>query len=313
VRAHLAARKKKRFPSTISYIRRAGHAVKSPPMKHWLDWLEYLRCPRLPALVAAAALAGCSTNPITGRSQLMVVPESMAVGQSAAAYSEMMGGLAKKKQIEAGSPRVQKVRDITDRLIVQAIRHRPDAANWKWEVQVINDPKTVNAFCMAGGKMAIYSGMWDRLQATDDEIAQVMGHEISHALLNHTQERMSVAYSTGAVTTIAAIALGAGDQAAQLMQQAAIVAIQLPNSRESEAEADQVGIELAARAGYDPRAAVSLWEKMGKLGGTPPEFLSTHPSPEHRAARLKELGEKVQPLYVAAKANPVQAPRFVTR
>jgi predicted Zn-dependent protease len=266
-----------------------------------------------PLVALPAALAGCSTNPITGRSQLMVVPESMAVGQSAAAYSEMMGGLAKKKQIETDSPRARKVREITDRLIVHAIGHRPDAASWKWEVQVINDPKTVNAFCMAGGKMAIYSGMWDRLQATDDEIAEVMGHEISHALLNHTQERMSVAYSTGAVTTIAAIALGAGDQAAQLMQQAAIVAIQLPNSRESEAEADQVGIELAARAGYDPRAAVSLWEKMGKLGGAPPEFLSTHPSPEHRAARLKELGEKVQPFYAAAKANPVPAPRFVNR
>ncbi len=271
-------------------------------------WVKYLR---LPALVAVAALAGCSTNPITGRSQLMIVSEDMAVSQSAAAYSQMMGQLGKKKQIEADSPRVQKVREITDKLIVHAIRFRPDAANWKWEVQLINDPKTVNAFCMAGGKMAIYSGMWDQLKATDDEIAQVMGHEISHALASHTRERMSVAYGTGAVTTIAAIALGAGDQAAQLMQQAAIVAIQLPNSRESEAEADQIGIELAARAGYDPKSAVTLWEKMGKLGGTPPEFLSTHPSPEHRAARLKELGDKMQPFYVAAKANPVAAPRFV--
>jgi predicted Zn-dependent protease len=274
-------------------------------MKHWLEYL------RLPALLVVAALAGCSTNPITGRSQLMVVSESTAVSQSAAAYSEMMGGLARKRQIETGTPRVQKVREITDRLIAQAIRFRPDAASWKWEVQVINDPKTVNAFCMAGGKMAIYAGIWDRLKATDDEVAEVMGHEISHALLNHTQERMSVAYSTGAVTTIAAIALGAGDQAAQLMQQAAIVAIQLPNSRESESEADQVGIELAARAGYDPQAAVSLWDKMGRLGGTPTEFLSTHPSPEHRKERLQQLGAKVAPYYAAAKANPVEAPRVV--
>jgi len=280
-------------------------------MKHWLEYL------RLPALIAVAALAGCSTNPITGRSQLMVVSESMAVSESAAAYSEMMGGLGKKKQIEADSPRVQKVREITDKLIAQAIRFRPDAASWKWEVQVIGDPKTVNAFCMAGGKMAIYSGMWEKLKATDDEIAQVMGHEISHALLNHTQERMSVAMTSQVAAQVAAIAISSDAATRNLAltgtQMAALVAIQLPNSRESESEADQIGIELAARAGYDPRAAVTLWEKMGRLGGTPPEFLSTHPSPEHRAARLKELGDKVQPLYAAAKANPVAAPRVVPR
>jgi predicted Zn-dependent protease len=236
----------------------------------------------------------------------------MAISSSAAAYSSMMGDLGKKKQVEGpDTERTKRVHEITNRLIAQAIRFRPDSANWKWEVRVIDDPKTVNAFCMAGGKMAIYSGLLEQLKATDDEIAQVMGHEISHALASHTRERMSVAYSTGAVTTIAAIALGAGDQAAQLMQQAAIVAIQLPNSRESEAEADQIGIELAARAGYDPQAAVSLWDKMGKLGGTPPEFLSTHPSPEHRKERLQQLGAKVAPHYVAAKANPVAAPRFV--
>jgi predicted Zn-dependent protease len=237
----------------------------------------------------------------------------MAIGESAAAYNSMMGELGKKKKIEAESERTKKVREITDRLIAQAVRFRPDAANWNWEVQVINDPQTVNAFCMAGGKMAIYSGMWEKLKATDDEIAHVMGHEIGHALANHTQERMSVAYGTGIGTQIAAIALGARDQAAALMQQAAVVAIALPNSRESESEADQIGIELAARAGYDPQAAVTLWEKMSKLGGKVPEFLSTHPSPENRAARLKELGERVQPLYVAAKSGaPMEAPGFLS-
>jgi Zn-dependent protease with chaperone function len=264
-------------------------------------------------LVVLAAVAGCATNPITGRSQLMVVPERMAIGESAAAYNSMMGDLGKKKKIESTeSERAKKVREITDKLIAQAVRFRPDSANWKWEVQVINDPQTVNAFCMAGGKMAIYSGMWEKLKATDEEIAHVMGHEIGHALANHTQERMSVAYGTGITTSIAAIALGARDQTAALMQQAAVVAIQLPNSPESESEADQIGIELAARAGYDPKAAVTLWEKMSKLGGKVPEFLSTHPSPENRAARLKDLGEKVQPLYVAAKSGaPLEAPKFL--
>jgi predicted Zn-dependent protease len=266
------------------------------------------------AAAVSIPLAGCSTNPVTGRSQLMVVPESMAISQSAAAYNQMMGGLSKKKQVETETPRAAKVREITDRLIAQAVRFRPDSAKWNWEVQLVNDPKTVNAFCMAGGKMAIYSGMWDKLKATDDELAQVMGHEIGHALANHTQERMSIAYSAGIGTEILAIALGAQNNTAALMQVAAVTAIQLPNSRESESEADQIGIELAARAGYDPAAAVTLWEKMGKLsdGKAPPEFLSTHPSPEHRAAKLKELGTKVQPYYVAAKsAVPGEAPRFL--
>jgi predicted Zn-dependent protease len=271
---------------------------------------------RLSTLLAACALlAGCESNPITGRSQLMIVPESMAVSESAAAYGQMMGELGKKKQIEANSARAQKVRDITDRLVAQAIKLRPDSAGWKWEVQVINDPKTVNAFCMAGGKMAIYSGMWDKLNASDDEIAMVMGHEISHALAGHTQERMSVAMTSQVLATGVALAISSSESTRGLAmtgtQLAAVYAVQLPNSRTSESEADQIGIEIAARAGYDPKAAVTLWEKMGKLGGTPPEFLSTHPSPQNRAARLKELGARVQPYYEAAKANPPPPHRLV--
>jgi predicted Zn-dependent protease len=262
-----------------------------------------------------SALAGCATNPITGRSQFMVISEKMAIGESAAAYRSMMGDLGKKKKIEAGGERAKKVREITDRLIAQAVRFRPEAASWKWEVQVINDPKTVNAFCMAGGKMAIYSGMWEKLKASDDEIAQVMGHEIGHALANHTQERMSIAMTSQLATQVAAIALASRENQGLALtgaQMAALFAIQLPNSRESESEADQIGIELAARAGYDPKAAVTLWEKMAKLGDRVPEFLSTHPSPENRAARLKALGGKVQPLYLAAKSSPaVDAPRFL--
>ena len=266
------------------------------------------------ALLAAAALAGCTANPITGRSQLIVVSERQAIGESAAAYNSMMGQFGKKKQIETGTPRVEKVREIADRLIAQAVRFRPDSAKWNWEVTVINEPKTVNAFAMAGGKMAIYTGMWEQLKATDDEVAQVMGHEIGHALANHTQERMSIAYGTGIGTQLLAIAVGARDQTAALMQTAAVLAIQLPNSRESESEADQIGIELAARAGYDPRAAVTLWEKMGKESGgkSPPQFLSTHPSADTRSARLKELIPRVEPYYQQAKANLVQAPRFLS-
>src|SRR5437868_4246994 len=197
------------------------------------------------SIFAAMALAGCQTNQITGRSQLLVVPESMAISESANAYAQQMGELSKKKQIETDTPRAAKVREITDRLIAQAVKFRPDSASWKWEVQVINDPKTVNAFCMAGGKMAIYSGMWEQLKATDDEIAQVMGHEIGHALASHTRERMSIAMTSTVVTQVAAIALvGERYQGLALTgaEMASLLAIQLPNSREGESEADQIGI-----------------------------------------------------------------------
>ena len=267
-------------------------------------------------LAACALLAGCQANPITGRSQLTVVSEEMAINSSASAYLSMMGGLSKKKQIEGDSARAHKVRDITDRLVAQAIKLRPDSAGWNWEVQLIDDPKTVNAFCMAGGKMAIYTGMWDKLKATDEEIAMVMGHEISHALAGHTQERMSVAMTSSVVAQAAAIALSSSESTRGLAmtgtQLAAVYAVQLPNSRTSESEADAIGLEIAARAGYDPKAAVTLWDKMGRLGGkAPPEFLSTHPSPQNRAAHLQALGAKVEPLYAAAKGKPNDAPSFL--
>jgi len=270
------------------------------------------------ALVVLFLLAGCSTSPLTGRSQYLIVSDRMAVSQSAAAYSQMMSQLDKKKQVETGTPRAEKVREITDRLIAQAVRFRPDSASWAWEVQVINDPKVVNAFCMAGGKMAIYTGMWEKLKATDDEIAQVMGHEIAHALADHTRERMSIAMTSAVATQVGAIALATSRDTQGLaftgLQLASVLAIQLPNSRAGEAEADQIGIELAARAGYDPKAAVTLWEKMAKESGgkQPPEFMSTHPSPQNRAARLAELGAKVQPYYAEAQKTRLEAPRFLS-
>lgn len=270
------------------------------------------------ALAVAAGLAACSTNPITGRRQMIgLVSEGEALQGSAQAYRQMMADLDKKKQIERSSPdaehpRVKKVQEITDRLIAQAIKFRPDSAGWRWEVQVINDPKTVNAFCMAGGKMAIYTGMFEQLKITDDELAQVMGHEIAHALLDHTRERMSVARSTSLGVGLLGAATGVGGGlGGQAMDMAAAVAITLPNSREGESEADNVGTRIASRAGYDPKAAVTLWEKMAKLGKGPSEFLSTHPSPENRAAKLKELAAQLEGEYQAAKANTAPVARYV--
>jgi len=272
---------------------------------------------RLLVLLSAVLFAACQANPITGRSQLLIVPESQAISASASAYTQMMGDLGKKKQIDPpGSERVRRVHEISNRLIAQAIALRPDTANWQWQVNVIDDPKTVNAFCMAGGKMAIYTGLLEQVKPSDDEVAQVMGHEIAHALANHTQERMSVAMASTVAMTAAAVALQ-GREGAQLglvgAELAAVYAIQLPNSRESESEADRIGIEIAARAGYDPQAAVTLWEKMEKASGNgPPQFLSTHPSPANRRQALLQLGPQMQPYYQQAKARQVKdAPNYL--
>jgi Zn-dependent protease with chaperone function len=273
---------------------------------------------RLGVMLVLVLMSGCATNTMTGRGQFLLVSEEQAIKGSASAYSSMVGQFEKKRKLETGTARVARVKEITNRLIAEAVRFRPDSASWKWEVQVIAEPKTVNAFCMAGGKMGIYTGFWEKLKASDDEIAAVMGHEIGHALASHSREKMSVAMATNAaVTVLAALvsarsnnAFGATRDAGML---AAGVAVTLPNSREAETEADQIGIELAARAGFDPRAAVTLWEKMAKLGGGGPEFLSTHPAPENRAERLKTLIARVDPLYQRAKSGQsvAEIPYFI--
>lgn len=277
------------------------------------------RCDRLVRWLVVAAVvlvSGCATNSITGRSQLMLVSEDAAVKGAVSAYSNMMGQFSKKDQVEAGTPRVARVKEITNRLVAEAVRFRPDSSGWHWEVQVINDPKVVNAFCMAGGKMGIYTGFWEKFNASDDEIANVMGHEIGHALASHTREKMSVAMTVGVGSALLAVALAGRNSndpnaypaAQNTVALAAALAITLPNSRDAETEADQIGIELAARAGFDPRAAVTLWEKMAKEGGTPPEFFSTHPAPENRAQRLQALVARVDPLYQRARDNKTAGP-----
>ncbi len=257
---------------------------------------------------AAACISGCATNSITGRSQLMMVSEQHAISSSASAYSRLMGGLSEKGKVEIGTPRVERVKEITDRLIAQAVRFRADAAAWAWEAKVIDDPKVINAFCMAGGKMAIYTGFWDKLHVTDDELAAVMGHEIGHALASHTREKMSVGLTAQIGASVAAALLsrnnpGSYSRNNDSMQNLAALAVTLPNSREAETEADQIGIELAARAGYDPRGAVSVWRKMLSQGDKMPEFLSTHPSHETRIENLSALVPRVDPLYQLAKAG----------
>jgi len=248
-------------------------------------------------LLLASLIMACATSP-TGRSQLMLVSEEQAISASKQAYVEMLQPLEKQGKLDNDPAMTKRVQTITNRLIAEAIKMRPETRRWEWSVKVIDDPKVVNAWCMAGGKMAIYTGLIKQLKPTDDELAQVMAHEISHALANHTAERMSVAMGSSLVVLAVGIATDNKGAAVAGTAVAAKLAIELPNSRTSEAEADRMGIELAAKAGYDPHAAVTLWQKMNKVGGgRVPEFLSTHPAPENREQTLKALIPEMMPYY----------------
>lgn len=261
-------------------------------------------------LVLAAALAGCQTVHTTGpgavgvdRPQTMVVSSETINRSAASAYRRVLDEARRQGRLNTDAAQVARVRAIAERLIRQTAAFRSDAPGWKWEVNVIA-AKDVNAWCMPGGKIAVYTGLIERLQPTDDELAAVMGHEIAHALREHGRERASQALAQGVGLTVLGVALGMSQSAMDLTQLVLDLTFNLPNSRTDEVEADRIGVELAARAAYDPRAAVSLWQKMQKAGrAQPPEFLSTHPSHDTRIAELREVSQRVMPLFEAARAK----------
>lgn len=267
-------------------------------------------------LVAAAiGMSGCSPVQTTksgavgvDRKQYMLLSEKQVESMSAQNYVQTLRQAEAKKSLNTNQQETARVRAIAQRLIPQTAVFRPDAANWKWEVNV-QESKEVNAYCMAGGKIMVYTGLIDQLKPSDDELAAVMGHEIAHALREHSREQMSEAYAQqiGLVGLAAVVGVTSKDAnkantALALGSSVAAVALTLPHSRRDEHEADEIGLELAARAGYDPNAALTLWEKMSKVGGgKPPELLSTHPSDAARMADIKRLIPTVTPLYEEAK------------
>jgi Zn-dependent protease with chaperone function len=261
----------------------------------------------LAGTVAAAAIAGCASVQTTqagavgvDRSQAMLVSSAEVNRAATQQYSKTIAAAQQKGLLDRNPAEVERVRTIANRLIVQTGAFRKDAPGWKWEVHVITSDQ-LNAWCMPGGKMAVYTGLIQKLKLSDDEIAAIMGHEMAHALREHGRERVSQQMATGLAVGIASAALGLGQGGAQLADMVAQVTFTLPNSRLHEQEADRIGVELAARAGYDPRAAVSVWQKMAQAGGgSPPQFLSTHPSPENRIKDLEVYAAKVMPLYEAA-------------
>jgi predicted Zn-dependent protease len=260
------------------------------------------------ALTLLAALASCQTVQTTQpgavgveRKQAMLLSSSQVNNSASMAYQQEMKKAAGKNMLNRDAAQVTRVKTIAQRLIPATSVFRPDAPKWAWEVNVVTSDQ-VNAWCMPGGKMAVYTGLIEKLKVTDDELAAVMGHEIAHALREHGRERASQAAGQTLILGAAGAALGLGQGSVQLAQIVTDVTFNLPNSREHEIEADRIGVELSARAGYDPRAAVTLWQKMGQVGGSaPPQFLSTHPSPENRQKDLTDYAARVMPLYESAR------------
>ena len=262
-------------------------------------------------LVAGSLLAGaCTTVETTEggaigidrkqRMSALVSEEELQKG-AVAAHNEVLTKEKSEGDLNADPAMTARVRAIAQRLIPQTGAFRADAPKWKWEVNVIKSDE-LNAWCMPGGKIAFYSGIITRLKLTDAEIAAIMGHEIAHALREHARERASEQATTGLVVGVGAAILGAGQVGADLTQMAYHAVFGLKHSRLHETEADRIGVELAARGGFDPRAAISLWEKMGAVAGSNgPQFLSTHPSPETRMADLADYSARVMPLYEKAR------------
>lgn len=264
----------------------------------------------IPFAAAAAFLSGCETTDTTkagvvgvDRDQRFLVSAEEVNAGAQKAYAQMMAEAQKKGVLDKDPAQVQRVQAITKRLVQQTPHFRADAAKWPWEVHVISLDE-VNAWCMPAGKMAMYTGLIQKLNATDDELAAVMGHEISHALREHSREQISRQMGTQTAVGVVGALFGIGELGQSVAGQVANVTLNLPNSRLAETEADRIGVELAARAGFNPQAAVTLWEKMSKVGGgQPPKWLSTHPPHEDRINDLRAYAQKVMPLYIAAKAS----------
>jgi predicted Zn-dependent protease len=229
--------------------------------------------------------------------RLLLVPESAVNATAAQQYAQMKQQAQSRRVLNVDAPQVQRVRGIAQRLIPHGRRFNPQAAQWQWEVNVIDAPQ-INAFCMPGGKIMVFDGLIDTLKLNDDELAAVIGHEIAHALLEHGRARMSEQVLKGVGINLAAAYFGLSDIGTAALAQAAQLAITLPYSRSHETDADLVGLELAARAGYDPRAALSLWRKMAAAAkGQPPQFLSTHPGHAQRIAEIERNLPRVMDLY----------------
>ncbi len=268
---------------------------------------------RIQSIIAVASLGlslvmldGCATTTAGGavgadRSQLLLVSAEQLDQMAAESYAKLKSDASADGILNKDSAMLNRVRQIASRLETQTKVFRADAPAWKWEVNVITSDE-LNAFCMPGGKIMVYSGLITQLDLTDAELANVLGHEIAHALREHVREQMSQALVAQGAIGVGAAVFGLGDASANAAGAGYQALLATRFSRTDESEADRIGLELAARAGYDPRAGITLWQKMMRTsqGGKPPEFLSSHPADASRVKQIQGLLPTVLPLYLAA-------------
>ncbi len=256
------------------------------------------------AVLPALAREGVDVGANSAFSRL--VPAENVERSATQQYAQLLQQAASQNALgPKDSAQVKRLRAIAQRIIPFAVAWNPRARDWQWEVNLIGS-RQVNAFCMPGGKIAFYSGILSQLKLSDDEVAMVMGHEVAHALREHARKRMGKnAVTQGAARiggAVAASVLGIDPRLTDAAARGGANLLTLEFSREDESEADLVGMELAARAGYDPRAGVSLWQKMGTANkNAPPQWLSTHPSGKSRIKEIEANLPKVLPLYERAK------------
>jgi len=229
-----------------------------------------------------------------------LVPARQVEQQAALEYGQLKQAAAGKHALASDShPQVRRLRAIAARLIPFAARWNPDAQGWAWEINLLGSSQ-INAFCMPGGKIAFYTGILDKLKLSDDEVAIVMGHEVAHALREHARERMAKSGATHLGTALLGQLVGGGRYAGAFDAGGKLLTLKF--SRDDETEADIVGLDLAARAGFDPRAGVTLWQKMSASSrGAPPQWLSTHPAGNTRIQDIEKHLPEVLPLYQQAR------------
>lgn len=231
-----------------------------------------------------------------------LVPAEGLERQAAQEFSRLKQQAAAKKALAPDDhPQTRRLRQIAARIIPHADRFNPRARQWQWEVILIGGQQ-VNAFCMPGGKIAVFSGLLLGLQLTDDEAAMVMGHEIAHALREHARERIAKSELTRLGASVLSEFVGGGKYSGLFSAGGQLMSLKF--SRDDETEADTVGLELAARAGYDPRAGITLWKKMMATNkGAPPQWLSTHPSGKYRIQEIERHLPAVMPIYERARLS----------
>jgi len=258
----------------------------------------------LAALCPLLLAVGCETVKTTSagavgvdRKQQMLVSNETVEQGAAQAYDTELKAAREKGVLNSDQAQLARVTTIAKRIVAVTPTFRKDATSWNWQFN-LQKTQELNAYCMPGGRIMVYSGLIDQLDLSDAEIATVLGHEIAHALREHTRERVSRAYAQQLVLSGAAAVAGASEATANMANMVAEVTFQLPFSREQESEADDIGLELMARAGYDPHAALSLWNKMSAAESSgQPKFLSTHPAPKERIKDIQKNLPRVLPLY----------------